>query len=105
MDDTKATLEAQADEIQAELTHLNEVLRERGDYGFGKGDPAVYQWEFNLALRERYQQRLEQIRKALGRLTAGLYGTCEECSRPIEGERLDAVPYTTLCIGCARKRV
>ena len=105
MDDTKTTLEAQADEIVAELVRLNEVLRERGDYGFGKGDPAVYQWEFNLALRERYEQRLQQIRKALGRLEAGLYGMCEGCDRPIETERLEAVPYTTLCISCAKKQV
>lgn len=105
MDNTKARLEAQAKEIQAELVRLNELLRERGDYGFGKGDPAVYQWEFNLALRERYEQRLEQIEKALGRLDAGVYGICEQCGQPIEAERLDAVPYTALCITCAKMQV
>jgi RNA polymerase-binding protein DksA len=105
MDSIRTRLEAQAQEIQIELARLNDLLRERGDYGFGKGDPAVYQWEFNLALRERYEQRLEQIEKALGRLDGGLYGTCEQCGRQIEAERLDAVPYTTLCITCARKQV
>ncbi len=105
MNDIRAKLEAQADEVRAELTRLNGLLRERGDYGFGKGDPAVYQWEFNLALRERYEQRLEQIEKALERLHGGLYGTCEQCGGRIEPERLDAVPYTSLCIGCAKKQV
>lgn len=105
MDSIRARLETQAQEIRIELARLNDLLRERGDYGFGKGDPAVYQWEFNLALRERYEQRLEQIEKALGRLDSGQYGTCEQCGGQIEAERLDAVPYTTLCIGCARKQV
>jgi len=105
MDDIKTKLEAQADEVRAELARLNALLRERGDYGFGKGDPAVYQWEFNLALRERYEQRLEQIDKALERLHNGLYGTCEQCGRRIEPERLEAVPYTALCISCAKKQV
>jgi len=105
MDDTKTKLEAQAQEIRAELVRVNALLRERGDYGFGKGDPAVYQWEFNLALRERYEQRLEQIEKALARLTDGRYGLCEQCGGRIEPERLEAVPYTTLCITCAKMQV
>ena len=105
MDDIKAKLEGQAAEVRAELVRLNGLLRERGDYGFGQGDPAVYQWEFNLAMRERYEQRLEQIEKALGRLHDGLYGICEECGGRIEPERLEAVPYTVLCISCARKQV
>ena len=105
MDDIKTRLETQANEVRAELSRLNDLLRERGDYGFGKGDPAVYQWEFNLALRERYEQRLEQIEKALTRLAEGVYGTCEECGRRIEPERLEIVPYTALCINCAKKQV
>ena len=105
MDSIRARLETQAQEIQTELARLNELLRERGDYGFGRGDPAVYQWEFNLALRERYEQRLEQIERALARLDGGQYGLCEQCGGQIEVERLEAVPYTTLCISCARKQV
>ncbi|HHX44338.1 MAG TPA: hypothetical protein GX714_10190 [Chloroflexi bacterium] len=105
MDTTKTLLETQAQEIRAELARLNELLRERGDYGYGTGDPAVYQWEFNLALRERYEQRLAQIERAMARLEKGQYGVCEECGARIEPERLEAVPYTTLCITCARKLV
>ena len=35
------------------------------------------------------------------RLTAGTYGTCARCHRPITAERLDALPATTTCIRCA----
>jgi len=90
--------------MQSKLDHLDQLLKERGEYGYGRGDPAIYQWEFNLALRERYHQRLEQIRSALQRIEEGTYGLCEECGREIEQARLEALPLTPVCINCARRR-
>jgi len=90
-------------EVEEELARIDKRLEVRGDYGFGKGDPSVYQWEFNLALRDRYRNHLSQIQVALTRFSEGTYGLCEECSQPIESERLEALPFTSLCIACARK--
>ncbi len=45
---------------------------------------------------------LAAVRAALDRIEQGTYGTCEVCGRPIPRERLDAVPYATLCIDHAR---
>jgi len=42
------------------------------------------------------------IRGALGRLDAGVYGTCHACEEPIAPARLKALPYATTCIECAR---
>ncbi|HET9559524.1 MAG TPA: TraR/DksA C4-type zinc finger protein [Actinomycetota bacterium] len=36
---------------------------------------------------------------------AGSFGRCEACGGPIEAERLDALPYATLCLADARRRV
>ena len=41
---------------------------------------------------------LQQVRDALQRIEDGTYGTCVVCGRPIDDERLQAVPYATLCI-------
>jgi DnaK suppressor protein len=41
------------------------------------------------------------IKKAIARIDSGQYGICEVCDEPIKKERLEAVPYTTLCIKCA----
>ncbi|MEW6271091.1 MAG: TraR/DksA C4-type zinc finger protein [Thermodesulfobacteriota bacterium] len=43
-----------------------------------------------------------EIDGALQRIEDGSYGTCEECGRPIEVERLEAVPWTRLCEDDAR---
>jgi DnaK suppressor protein len=39
-----------------------------------------------------------QIDTALARMEAGTYGRCDACGGPIEPERLEALPYATLCL-------
>jgi RNA polymerase-binding transcription factor len=36
----------------------------------------------------------------VARIDAGSYGRCERCGQEIPEERLDAVPYATLCVTC-----
>ncbi|MGB5600514.1 MAG: TraR/DksA C4-type zinc finger protein [Thiothrix litoralis] len=35
-------------------------------------------------------------------MESGEYGTCATCGEAISPARLDALPYATLCIRCAR---
>jgi len=44
---------------------------------------------------------VQKIDAALLRIKEGTYGTCGGCGKPIDKKRLEAVPYATLCIGCA----
>jgi len=48
----------------------------------------------------RQSARLRQIRNALFRIDSDDFGTCLGCGREISLKRLDAVPWTTLCIAC-----
>ena len=48
----------------------------------------------------RYLYRIED---ALQRVEDGIYGRCELCDQAINKERLDALPYTRMCIECAEK--
>lgn len=45
---------------------------------------------------------LRQIDAALLRLAAGEYGACVKCGAEIAPKRLDALPATPFCAGCAR---
>ncbi len=56
--------------------------------------------EFALSLVSNDQEALYEIEEALKRLEAGTYGLCEMCEKPIRKERLDAVPFTRLCVQC-----
>ena len=102
MEETRRKLLQDLQEAQSELTRLDQMLEERGEYGYGRGDPAVYQWELNLSLRDQFQQRLKQIQGALQRIEEGSYGLCERCGRQIEQARLEALPFASMCIDCAR---
>lgn len=46
------------------------------------------------------QKELKAIEAALARMDNDIYGTCLSCGEPISEERLDAVPYATLCRNC-----
>lgn len=57
----------------------------------------------NLCIRERGGRLAEKIADALRRLEDGTFGICEECRRPISGERLKVRPIASLCIKCKEK--
>lgn len=45
---------------------------------------------------------LEQIRLARERVADGTFGRCTRCQGEISSERLNALPYISLCVNCAR---
>lgn len=53
-------------------------------------------------LQEETRLELQQVRAALKRLETGEYGVCANCGEDISPARLDALPYATLCIRCAK---
>jgi RNA polymerase-binding protein DksA len=53
------------------------------------------------ALGNEARQELSQINRALERIDSGEYTTCRKCGEDIGLKRLQAVPYTDLCIRCA----
>jgi RNA polymerase-binding transcription factor DksA len=101
---SRARLLSERDEVVKELESLNARLETKADYELGEGDPMIYQWELNLALRERAEQHLVEIDQALDQLDKGAYGRCENCGNPIEPERLAVLTHTTLCSQCAQRR-
>jgi len=61
---------------------------------------AEFDQSFGIRLKEREQKLVKKIDEALGRITANIYGICEDCGEVIPYERLKARPVTTLCIRC-----
>jgi RNA polymerase-binding transcription factor DksA len=49
-------------------------------------------------------RELSQVRRAMERLDAGRYGTCEYCGGPIGAARLQALPEATRCSLCINPR-
>ena len=58
--------------------------------------------EIDYTLGENAQAVLGDIDAALARIDAGTYGTCTHCGNEIAVGRLEAHPWASLCIDCAR---
>ena len=94
--------------LQKQLSLTDMVQRTEG-YGREKdqniqdvADMAVesYTKEFNFGKSSGDRHILQLIREALDRIEDKSYGTCVNCENAIQPKRLEAVPWTRLCIQC-----
>ncbi len=53
-----------------------------------------------IQLQQNDAKLLRAIEKALERIEADEYGICSECEEEIPQLRLDAVPWTRVCVPC-----
>jgi len=60
--------------------------------------------EISLILTDRDREKLQAIDDALARVDDGSYGICESCESEIAEGRLEALPFTRLCINCQADR-
>jgi RNA polymerase-binding protein DksA len=56
--------------------------------------------ELDESLEENAEVLVRDIDHALEKIDDGTYGQCERCGNEIPEERLEAVPYATLCVTC-----
>jgi len=56
--------------------------------------------EKRLVLENRIRQELAGIEHALQKFEEGTYGKCDSCGKPIDPERLEALPQASLCLNC-----
>jgi len=103
MEKRQDLLRKQLAQARARLELLEEQLSVVPDYSLGEGDPAVYEWERNLAEKRMLERKVETLEAALRRLEEGQYGVCERCGQEIDPERLRILPQTTLCVRCKRE--
>jgi DnaK suppressor protein len=63
-----------------------------------------FEQEFTLGLMEAEEGTLSRIEDALSRIEDGQYGRCVQCDGAIPKARLNAIPYTPVCIKCAEEQ-
>ncbi len=57
-----------------------------------------------LKLKQTDAKILQAIEEALVRIEKGTYGVCRDCGEPIAEPRLNAIPWTRVCITCKEKQ-
>ena len=99
--------------VQAAIDNLHEenpgsIADETGedsvyDNHLAETATATLDRELDYSLEENSEHVLNEIDGALRRIDEGAYGTCARCGRQIPEERLEARPWASLCIDCARE--
>ena len=57
-----------------------------------------------LKLKQTDAKIMQAIEEALARIEKGTYGVCRDCGDPIAHARLEAIPWTRVCITCKEKQ-
>ena len=57
-----------------------------------------------LKLKQTDAKILQAIEEALGRIDKETYGVCRDCGERIAEARLNAIPWTRVCIACKEKQ-
>lgn len=80
-------------------------LGELADYDNHPADQATetFEREKELALDDNVDGLLARIEDALRKIDEGTYGICDRCGRDISVQRLEVLPYATLCVDCQDK--
>ena len=105
----KVLREDRADSMETAHELITEDMRESlGELSVLDNHPAdigteVYQRSRDVAEHDRLGHRIEAIEVALARFDDGEYGVCEHCGQEIPFERLEVIPYTTVCTECSRE--
>lgn len=90
----KEEYENRIDKIEDHIQNPQDDLNEHWE------DQAISyrQNDMRQNLKSEARQSLIYVENALSRIENGTYGECEVCGEPIEAQRLEALPYATLCM-------
>jgi DnaK suppressor protein len=103
----REALEAMRSQLLKNVQHeLHEGRDQTKDEGMDTYDLAsdARDREINHILTDRDRGKLEAIDEAISRVEDNSYGLCEDCGAEIAEGRLEALPFTRLCVTCQSDR-
>ena len=89
-------------ELEQRGSRVERDLRQPGDRDWTERATQLENDEVLEGLGDQIRAEIDQIKSALERIASGRYGSCSQCGNPISDGRLQALPYGTTCIGCAK---
>jgi DnaK suppressor protein len=92
-----------ANELQTAADNASTAEERREGSPFGKREEEAtetMELEKRLALENSIRQELSVVEHALDKIGKGTYGVCDNCGKPIDPKRLEALPQATLCMDC-----
>lgn len=113
LDRFKKRLEEEKERLEDQIADYERVLEEARmtesssdrspDPGNAEASSMKLEYAKELSIEQNTLDLLSKANRALERVDAGTYGICETCGKAIPIERLEVLPYTTLCVECAAR--
>lgn len=106
LEEEKSRLEEQIEDYERDLeeARLTESSSDRSpDPGNAEASSMKLEYAKELSIEQNTLDLLSKVDRALARVAAGTYGVCESCGNAIPVERLDVLPYSTICVECASR--
>ncbi|HEX6299097.1 MAG TPA: TraR/DksA C4-type zinc finger protein [Acidimicrobiia bacterium] len=106
LEEERERLEEQIADYERDLeeARLTESSSDRSpDPGNAEASSMKLEYAKELSIEQNTLDLLSKANRALERVDAGTYGICETCGKAIPIERLEVLPYTTLCVECAAR--
>ncbi|MDX2465106.1 MAG: TraR/DksA C4-type zinc finger protein [Porticoccus sp.] len=97
----KKTLEEHKDVLLQRLSRVKQGMTQEHSADWPEQAQERQNDEVLEAIGNESQHELKEINIALERIKSGDYANCTACGKEISLKRLEAVPYTHLCIHCA----
>ena len=89
--------------VQQELHEGRDQMKDEGMDTYDLASDARDR-EISHILTDRDREKMQAIDEALARCDDGTYGLCEDCEADIAEGRLQALPFTRLCVTCQSDR-
>jgi RNA polymerase-binding transcription factor len=107
--EVKTTLLARLQSLDDDLAELTAVPRDPAvTISFGKrigdGTTEAIERMTKVGTAEQLSVIRSDVVRALEKIEEGTYGLCDRCGALIPEERLDARPWSVLCVSCASRR-
>jgi DnaK suppressor protein len=106
LEEEKERLEEQIADYERDLeeARLTESSSDRSpDPGNAEASSMKLEYAKELSIEQNTLDLLSKANRALERIEGGTYGICESCGAAIPIERLEVLPYSTLCVECAAR--
>jgi DnaK suppressor protein len=107
----RARLESERKRLTEEMEQLKTSMHpadeRREGSPFGKREEEAtesYELERRLTLEKSIREQLASVEHALQKFEDGTYGLCDDCGKPIDPERLEALPQATMCLDCKARQ-
>lgn len=105
----KIKLEAELAQVILDLETIASLNEQTGDWvavpdaqelqeaDMNSESDAVEEWNERRATLSQLETMYQNTKRALGKVDAGTFGTCEICQAPIENDRLEFLPTARTC--------